>query len=224
MNVAIIPARGGSKRIPQKNIKTFCDKPLIAYSIEVARQSGLFEHIFVSTDDEKIASVAKEFGAEVLYRPKELADDFTGTTPVVAHALTCMDLNNMEAVCCIYATAPFLRVEFLKSGLEKLFTCKADYAFSATTFDYPIQRALKQSAQGVEMFYPQFAGTRSQDLEEAFHDAGQFYWAKPQTWLAQKKVFSPQSVMVILPRYLVQDIDTPEDWMQAELMYKALNL
>jgi pseudaminic acid cytidylyltransferase len=224
MNVAIIPARGGSKRIPRKNIKHFFGKPLIAYSIETARESGLFGRIIVSTDDEEIGAVAAGFGAEILNRPKELADDFAGTTPVVAQALTCMDLDDVEAVCCIYATAPFLHSEYLKIGLERLFTCKAEYAFSATTFAYPIQRAFKRSGDGVEMFYPQFASTRSQDLEEAFHDAGQFYWAKPQTWLAKKKVFSPQSVMVELPRHLVQDIDTPEDWTRAELMYKALNM
>lgn len=224
MNVAIIPARGGSKRIPRKNIKPFCGKPLIAYSIEAAQKSGLFEYVYVSTDDEEIASVSASFGAQIIKRPKELADDFTGTTPVIAHGLTCIDLNNIEAVCCIYATAPFLHPKYLKLGFEKLFTCKADYTFSATTFDYPIQRALKRNGSGVEMFYPQFTSTRSQDLEEAFHDAGQFYWAKPQTWLAKKKVFSPQSVMVELPRYLVQDIDTPEDWTRAELMYKALSL
>lgn len=221
VNIAIIPARGGSKRIPRKNIKPFCGKPLIAYSIEVAKESGLFGRIVVSTDDEEIAQVAKRYGAEALMRPYALADDFTGTTPVVAHALTCMDLDAVEAACCIYATAPFLQAHYLQTGLEKLLTCKADFAFSATTFAYPIQRALKRSGDGVAMFYPQFASTRSQDLEEAYHDAGQFYWAKPQTWLAQKAVFSPQSIMVELPRHLVQDIDTMEDWTRAELMYKA---
>ncbi|MBE0496357.1 MAG: pseudaminic acid cytidylyltransferase [Campylobacterales bacterium] len=222
MNIAIIPARGGSKRIPRKNIKPFCGKPLIAYSIDVAKESGLFGRIVVSTDDAEIAQVAKRYGAEALMRPKALADDFTGTTPVVAHALTCMDLSSVEVVCCIYATAPFLEAHYLQMGLEKLLTCKADFAFSATTFAYPIQRALKRSGDGAAMFYPQFASTRSQDLEEAYHDAGQFYWAKPQTWLIQKAVFSPQSVMVELPRHLVQDIDTMEDWIRAELMYKAL--
>jgi pseudaminic acid cytidylyltransferase len=223
MNIAIIPARGGSKRIPRKNIKPFCGKPLIAYSIEAAWHSKLFDSIIVSTDDEEIAHVAKRFGAEVIERPKALADDFTGTVPVVAHALTCIDLSEVERVCCIYATAPFLQARYLQEGVEKLTTSGGDFAFSTTTFAYPIQRALKRSGEGVAMFYPQFASTRSQDLEEAYHDAGQFYWAKPETWLAKKPVFSPKSVMVVLPRHLVQDIDTPEDWTRAELMYKALH-
>jgi pseudaminic acid cytidylyltransferase len=222
MNIAIIPARGGSKRIFKKNIKNFCGKPLIAYSIEAAKKSELFEKIIVSTEDEEIAKVAYSFGAIIHNRPRELADDFTGTTPVVSQALSKMDLNGVEGVCCIYATAPFLKIEYLKEGYKKMLTCKDGYVFGATTFAYPIQRALKRSQDGVEMFYPEYENNRSQDLQEAFHDAGQFYWARPKTWLEKRSMFTKKSKMVVLPRYLVQDIDTLEDWKRAELMYKVL--
>ncbi len=224
IKIAIIPARGGSKRIPRKNIKDFFGKPLIAYSIEAAFKSELFDKIIVSTDDEEIADIAKSYGAETLKRPKELADDFTPTIPVIAHAIqaTCEDIDSVEAVCCIYATAPFVQAKFLKEAYEKLVTCRSDYCFSATSFAFPIQRAIKLTNDGVEMFHPEHFNTRSQDLEEAYHDAGQFYWGTPRAWCEGKMVFSKNSSVVILPRYLVQDIDTLEDWKRAEIMYKAL--
>lgn len=226
MKIAVIPARGGSKRIPRKNIKDFCGKPMIAYSIEAALKSGCFDLIIVSTDDEEIALVAKSYGAKVPFmRPAELSDDFTPTIPVIAHAIqNCgLDLEDITAACCIYATAPFVQANFIQQAHDKLFTCKASYCFSATTFAFPIQRAFKIE-KGIEMFYPEHFNTRSQDLEEAYHDAGQFYWGTPKAWLEGKMIFAPHSQAVILPRYLVQDIDTMEDWKRAELMYKALNV
>jgi len=224
MNIAVIPARGGSKRIPKKNIKNFYGKPLIAYSIEAAKKSALFDKIIVSTDDEDIANVAKEYGAEVLQRPKNLADDFTPTAPVIAHAIKSLEQNykTINTVCCIYATAPFLQAKSLQEAYEKFCTCKVEYCFSATTFAFPIQRAIKYKNNRVEMFYPEHFNTRSQDLEEAYHDAGQFYFGTPHAWLEGKPAFSKASTIIVLPRYLVQDIDTIEDWQRAELMYKVL--
>ena len=226
MNVAVIPARGGSKRIPRKNIKEFCGKPMIAYAIEAAQKSGLFEQIIVSTDDEEIASIARMHGAEVPFlRPASLSDDYTGTTAVVAHALQILAQANIhpEFTCCIYATVPFLSSESLNHGYNTLHHGEAEFAFSVTTFPYPIFRALKSSERGVEMVWPEFASTRSQDLIETYHDAGQFYWGKTESWLEQKMIFAPYSTPILLPRHLVQDIDTLEDWIRAEFMYKALH-
>jgi pseudaminic acid cytidylyltransferase len=227
MHIAIIPARGGSKRIPRKNIKEFCGKPMIAYAIEAAQKSKLFDRIIVSTDDEEIALIARSHGAEVPFlRPASLSDDYTGTTAVVAHALQMLTKKNIhpEFACCIYATVPFLTADSLIQGYEALLKSSAEFVFSVTTFPYPIFRALKRSDAGVEMVWPEFSATRSQDLIETYHDAGQFYWGKSASWLEQKKIFAHYSTPVILPRHLVQDIDTPEDWIRAELMYKALHL
>lgn len=226
MIVAIIPARGGSKRIPRKNIKDFCSKPMIAYSIEAALESKLFDKVIVSTDDEEIAEIAKKYGAEVPFlRPANLSDDHTATIPVIAHAIT--ELQKVESVdiaCCIYATAPFIQVKFLKEAYELLLKNKSDYAFSATSFAFPIQRAIKLNENNhVEMFNPEHFNTRSQDLEEAYHDAGQFYFGKAEAWLNNKPIFSKDSRAVILPRHLVQDIDTMEDFVRAELMYKVIH-
>ena len=227
MKLCIIPARGGSKRIPRKNIKEFCGKPMIAYSIEAAKASGLFDKIIVSTDDKEIAEIAKSYGAEVPFiRPRELSDDHTATIPVIAHAIKASvdDINDVEAVCCIYATAPFVQAMYIKEAYEKLRLTKASYAFSATSFPFPIQRAIRLTKEDrVEMFSPENFAVRSQDLEEAYHDAGQFYWGTPEAWLESKVIFAPHSTAVLLPRHLVQDIDTPEDWTRAEFMFKALH-
>ena len=229
MRLAIIPARGGSKRIPRKNIKEFCGKPMIAYSIEAAQKSGCFDKIIVSTDDEEIAALARTLGAEVPFmRPKELSDDHTATIPVIAHAIreTChKELSQLDAICCIYATAPFVQAMFIKEAYEKLKLTKASYAFSATSFPFPIQRAIRLTKEDrVEMFSPENFNMRSQDLEESYHDAGQFYWGTPEAWLEGKIIFAPHSTTILLPRHLVQDIDTPEDLMRAEFMFKALGL
>lgn len=228
MTLCIIPARGGSKRIPRKNIKLFNDKPMIAHSILVAQQSGLFSDIIVSTDDAEIAQVAREYGANVPFvRPPELSDDFATTGAVIAHAVDFMQQNGWsgDAVCCIYATAPFVQADDLQSGFQQLHDTGADFAFSVCSFAFPIQRALRMNKQGeVAMFQPELFAVRSQDLEEAWHDAGQFYWGTAQAWLAQKPIFNSHSVGVPLPRYRVQDIDTPEDWIRAELLAKVLAL
>ena len=228
MKVAIIPARGGSKRIPRKNIKEFCGKPMMAYSIEAAIKSGCFDKVIVSTDDTEIAEVARAYRAEVPFiRPEELSNDYAGTIPVIQHAIQWLISQDQkpDLVCCLYATAPFVTPETLKQGLEQLKQNKAAYAFSATSYAFPIQRAFKITPSiGIEMFDPAQFNTRSQDLEEAYHDAGQFYWGKVDAWLAEKVIFGPESTPVIMPRHRVQDIDTPEDWQRAELLFKAMQL
>lgn len=227
MRLAVIPARGGSKRIPRKNIKLFCGKPMIAWSIEAARESGCFDRIIVTTDDEEIAEIARTCGAEVPFlRPPELSDDHTGTIPVIAHAIHWQQQNGQvpTEVCCIYATAPFIRAEDLQRGLQSLEGCDCDYAFAVTSFAFPIQRAIRVTELGrVEMFNPQYFNTRSQDLENAYHDAGQFCWGHANAWITGKPVFSVAASPVILPRFRVQDIDTHEDWERAELMFRVLH-
>lgn len=227
MKIAVIPARGGSNRIPRKNIKPFCGKPMIAWSIEAARECGLFDRIIVSTDDAEIAEVAKQWGAEAPFvRPPELSNDFAGTTEVIAHA-TQWALNDglkPDAVCCIYATAPLIQAEDLKKGLSALESGNWDYAFSVTEFSAPIFRAFKRTADGgIEMFFPEHFATRSQDLPSAFYDAGQFYWGRPEAWINGKKIFSQASASVVIPRSRSQDIDTPEDWEFAELLFQISN-
>jgi N-acylneuraminate cytidylyltransferase len=227
VNIAIIPARGGSKRIPRKNIKDFCGQPMIAWSIQAAIKSNCFEKIIVSTDDEEIAEVARTFGADVpFFRPPELSDDNAGTIPVIAHAIAWQNTNGQQVsnTCCIYATAPFIQVRDLSRGLSLLQSSGSDYVFSVTSFASPIQRAFRvKHDQHVEMFQPDQFNKRSQDLEEAWHDAGQFYWGKASAWLANKNAFGGNSCALPLPRYLVQDIDTMEDWVRAELLFQAFN-
>lgn len=226
MNVAMIPARGGSKRIPRKNIKNFLGKSIIAYSIEAARASGCFDKIIVSTDDEEIAQVARQYGAETPFiRPKNISDDYTTTVDVINHSINWFLTNNVsiENICCIYATAPFVEPADLQQGLSALLDGGFSFAFSATSYAFPIQRAIKVNKSGaVEMFHPEYLNTRSQDLEEAYHDAGQFYWGKAQAFLDRKPIFSPEAFAVQLPRKRVQDIDTPEDWDAAEIAFKLL--
>ncbi|MDO9623702.1 MAG: pseudaminic acid cytidylyltransferase [Pseudomonas sp.] len=226
MKIAIIPARGGSKRIPRKNIKLFCGKPMIAWSIEAALQSGCFDQVVVSTDDAEIADVARRYGATVPFmRPEELSDDYTGTTPVIRHAIEWFNQQGqgVEHACCLYATAPFVSADDLLCGLDLLQDNDCDYAFSATSYAFPIQRAIRLTEHGrVAMFNPEHFNTRSQDLDEAYHDAGQFYWGRAEAWLQGKMIFSPDSLPVLLPRHRVQDIDTPEDWIRAEWLFKAM--
>lgn len=227
MRVAVIPARGGSKRIPRKNIKSFCGKPMIAYGIEAALDSGCFDQVIVSTDNEEIAEISLAHGASVPFmRPEALSDDHTGTTPVIAHATEWLTKAGKppEYVCCIYATAPFVRPADIQLGLSRLEEAGCDYAFSVASFAFPIQRAVRITAENrVKMFTPCAFQTRSQDLVEAFHDAGQYYWGTARAWLESKPIFGTGSVPVVLPRYRVQDIDTPEDWVTAESMYKAMS-
>ncbi len=223
-SVCIIPARGGSKRIPKKNIKDFFGKPLISYTIETALKSNLFDKVIVSTDDETIAKVAKEYGAEVPFlRPVELSDDFTGTGAVISHALSFLQNQGekYDYVCSIYATAPLLQVKYIQKGLERLQNSDAVHSFSATSMPFPIQRTFKINNDRCEMFWPENFSKRSQDLEEAYQDAGQFYWTNLNK-KATDIIFGKDSIPIVLPRYLVQDIDTLEDWERAEVLYEVL--
>ena len=224
-NFALIPARAGSKRIKNKNIKHFCGQPLIAYSIDVAKKSGLFSDIVVSTDCPNIAELSKSLGAIVpFYRPDELANDFAGTRDVIEHAIVELESQNKlyDYCCCIYATAPFLQTTYLKQGLDILKTDSSKaFAFSTTTFAFPVQRALTTKNGHLTPLFKEHMYTRSQDLDEAIHDAGQFYWGSTKDFLTDKVIFSEHSSPVNIPRHLVQDIDTQEDWDRAELMYKA---
>ena len=226
MRLAVIPARGGSKRIPRKNIRPFGGRPMIAWSIDAALNSGCFDQVVVSTDDAEIADVARTAGATVPFlRPPALADDHTGTIPVVAHAVQWqIDAGQPpDAVCCVYATAPFVQPGDLQRGLALLESSGAQYAFSVTSYAFPIQRAIRLTPDGrVAMFDPAQFDTRSQDLEEAFHDAGQFYWGRADAWRQGLRIFSPDAVPVPLPRHRVQDIDTPEDWTRAEWLWRAM--
>lgn len=225
MIVAVIPARGGSKRIPRKNIGDFFGQPILAYSIQAAQRSRLFDRILVSTDDEEIAAVARQWGAETPFlRPPALADDHTGTNAVVKHALGWLDEQGQPAryACCIYATAPFLQPEYLREAHAKLVASGKSFVFSVTPFAAPVQRALRLTAAGeIEALQPQYRQVRSQDLEPAYHDAGQFYFGTAEAFARDEVLFSSAALPVILPRYLVQDIDTEEDWRRAELMYRA---
>jgi pseudaminic acid cytidylyltransferase len=225
--VAIIPARGGSQRIPRKNIKLFNGEPMIAHSIRIALASRLFDQVVVSTDDAEIAEVARAWGAEVPFmRPAALSDHFTGTSAVVEHAVqTLRDGGQFyDFACCIYATAPLLQSRFLREGLALLeANAQASYVFSVCNFAFPVQRALTLDARGrLTALYPEFAQARSQDLAPAYQDAGQFYWGRSDAWLRGDVVFSELSLPLILPRYFVQDIDTLEDWTRAEYLYAAL--
>ena len=228
MKVAVIPARGGSKRIPRKNIKAFCGKPMIAWSIEAALQSGCFDHVVVSTDDAEIAEVARQCGAQVPFmRPATLSDDHTGTTAVISHAIEWFSERGqgLDLVCCIYATAPFISAADIRRGLDILTGASSDYAIAVTKYPFPIQRAIRITKQGrVLMFNQDHFSTRSQDLEDAYHDAGQFYWGRASAWLTDKVIFGPDTAVIQIPVYRVKDIDTVEDWMMAEYLFQAVKL
>ena len=222
MRIAVIPARGGSKRIPNKNIKFFNGKPMIAWSIEIAYSSGLFDHIIVSTDDTEIAEVSKRLGAEVPFvRPKELSNDYVGITEVIAHA-TAWSLNQgwlVTSVCCILATAPFIFVNDIKRGLELLEAEDLAYTMAVTNFAAPIFRSFYEHEEGgVEMFFPEHFLTRSQDLRIAWHDAAQFYWGRPYAWVEKKIGIGRNTGLIKIPRWRVQDIDDEQDWQRAELL------
>lgn len=225
MKLCVIPARGGSKRIPKKNIRNFCGKPIIAWSIETVIRAGCFDKIIVSTDDNEIADVAKQFGAEIPFlRPKEISDDKTGTNTVVRHALQYYKTLNkhFQYACCVYATAPFLEKKYLIQGEKIIKQPEVDYAVSITSFPYPVQRALiRDKKELLSMLDPKFTEARSQDLIETYHDAGQIYWGKVKSFNENIPLFSGNTAPIYIPRSNVQDIDTIEDWDCAELMFKA---
>jgi N-acylneuraminate cytidylyltransferase len=223
MKLCVIPARGGSKRIPRKNIKPFAGLPMLVHSLRAAQASGCFDRILISSDDPEILACGAAYGAESLVRPAELADDHTPTIPVIRHAIEVSRNQGQapDAVCCIYATAPFIRADDLQRGAARLAVGDMDFAFTATSFGFPVFRGFLREGEGVRMLYPEHFGTRSQDLPEVFHDAGQFYWGTPEAWLSATTLFGPRSAPILLPRWQVQDIDTPEDWQRAELMHQA---
>lgn len=225
MRLAVIPARGGSKRIARKNVRSFAGKPMIGYAIDAATRSGLFSAVVVSTDDEEIAAVARALGAAVPFiRPAELADDHTPTVPVIAHAIQeCRQLvPEPEAVCCIYPSVPMLAPHHLRLGLDQLQRGLGQYVFPVLAFPSPVQRALRREEDGrTRPFYPEYAATRTQDLEPAFYDAGQFYWGYPQAWL-QGLSLHAHGTTVLLPEGSAIDIDTPHDWVRAEALFKVM--
>lgn len=225
MNLAVIPARGGSKRIPRKNIKPFHGKPMIGYAISAAITSGIFERVIVSTDDEEIAQIARAFGADVPFlRPHELADDHTPTVPVIAHAIqTCQDLGwTFQDVCCIYPCVPFISSRDVHTAYQELQRSGANFVFPVACFPSPIQRALRRLPDGsVKPFQPEYTATRTQDLEPGYFDAGQFYWGKSTAWLKGLNIHRNGLTMVV-PEWRVVDIDNSADWDRAEVLYAVL--
>ncbi|OFX85991.1 MAG: pseudaminic acid cytidylyltransferase [Bacteroidetes bacterium GWF2_33_16] len=225
-NLAIIPARGGSKRIPRKNIKLFLGKPIIAYSIETALQSRLFDEVMVSTDDEEIAEVALQFGAKVPFlRSKETSSDYATTLDVVNEVLTRYqnELKSVfEYVCCIYPTAPLINGTTLQEGLNLLINNQFDSVLPAVPFSYPVWRGLERTDTGqTKMIWPEYLNSRSQDLKKVYHDAGQWYWIKSNN--IKESLFTENTGAIILDQTVVQDIDTLSDWKLAEMKYKLMH-
>lgn len=224
-SVAIITARGGSKRIPRKNIKAFLGKPIIAYSIAAALEAGCFDEVMVSTDDREIADVALGFGAKVpFFRSAETSNDFSTTADVLVEVLNEYRGRGEEFTnaCCIYPTAPFVTAEKLKRGYDLLTSSGADSAVPVVRFSYPIQRALKIEDGCLRMIWPEHLNSRSQDLMPAYHDCGQFYWFKVERFLQSRRIFADHAVPIEIPESEVQDIDTEEDWKIAEMKYHIL--
>jgi N-acylneuraminate cytidylyltransferase len=224
-NIAIIIARGGSKRIPRKNIKDFYGKPLISYSINAALNSKVFSKVLVSTDDKEIAEVSRRCGAEVpFFRSSINANDFATTEDVILEVLDRLKKYGIifDSFCCIYPTAPFLTGVKLKNSYEKFYSTNANTLFSICKFSYPIQRGLRQKGGFVEMLFPENENKRSQDLEPVFHDAGQFYWGRINYFLQKKKLFGTMAVGFELSELEVQDIDTETDWEIAEIKYQKI--
>jgi len=228
MKIAVIPARGGSKRILNKNISKFLGKPMIAWSIEAAFKSGLFDKVVVSTDDKEIAEIAKKYGAEVPFvRPSELSDDFTATFPVIKHSIKWLieeEKYDIKFICCIYATAPLIQVEDLVLAHKMILNSQKSFVFPVTQFSYPIQRSIKLNSDSeVIPMWPENMKNRSQDLEKTYHDAGQFYWGRVNAFLDDHELFSECSQVLVLPSNRVCDIDEPSDLVRAEILFKALH-
>jgi pseudaminic acid cytidylyltransferase len=225
MKIAVIPARSGSKRIPGKNSKLFCGRPMITWAIEYALESEMFEKVIVSTDDENIARVALAAGAEIPFlRPDSLADDLTPTVPVIAHALeACEAIGwDIEYACCIYPCVPFLQSSDLVHAFELMREADAQFAYPVTEYSHPIQRAMHILPSGqMQFFQPEHEVTRTQDREKSYHDTVQFYWGKASAWKARMKMHTA-GVGMVVPNWRVVDIDTADDWKRAELLYEAL--
>lgn len=223
-NLAIIPARGGSKRIPRKNIKLFMGKPIIAYSIEAALQSGLFDEVMVSTDDDEIAEVAKQYGAKVPFmRSAETSSDYATTADVIIEVLGKYEEQNQEfeTVCCLYSTAPFVTPGRLIEAYSKL-NDEICSVFTAVAYSYPVQRSLRISDGKIKMVHPEYMNTRSQDLEIIYHDAGQFYMSKVEYFMEYKTFWADNTAGLILSEMEVQDLDTLTDWQLAEMKYRLI--
>lgn len=225
-SIAIIPARGGSKRIPGKNIKEFAGKPIIAYSIECALKTGLFDDVIVSTDDKKIAEISKKYGARVPFlRSKKTANDRASLESAMLETISRLEKQGKQYdyLCCVLPTAPFIESKKIIEGFDKISEGDFDAVFSIAKFDYPIQRALVKNKHGiVSMLYSDNMDKRSQDLDTVYHDAGQFYWLKTDNFLKEKQLFAKKSYGLELSSLQVQDIDTVEDWETAEIKYKTL--
>jgi pseudaminic acid cytidylyltransferase len=224
MNIAVIPARGGSKRIPRKNIKLFHGIPIIAYAINSAWESGVFDEVIVSTEDYEIAEIAMHFGATIPWmRTKELSDDYATTLSVMQDAVFKLkaDTAAMENVCCIYPATPLLKPGYITQGLQKLKNEEWKYVFSGQKANQSPQRLFSLSAsKGVELLFPKYNDTRTQDLDDFFYDAGQFYWGQVSSWENGIPIFSSNSTIVEIPRNLAVDIDTVEDWQYAESLFE----
>jgi len=224
MNIAIIPARGGSKRIPGKNSKMFCGKPMIAWAISCALESKMFDKVIVSTDDEYIAQVALAAGAETPFvRPDNLADDFTPTVPVIAHAVdTCQAMGwDIEYACCIYPCSPFLQTTDLMDAFALMKETDAYFAYPVTDYVHPIKRAMRRMPAGhMQFLQPEHELSRTQDLEKSYHDTGQFYWGKASAWKSRMKMHTA-GVGMVVPNWRVVDIDNPDDWKRAELLHEV---
>lgn len=226
--VGLIPARGGSKRIPRKNIRAFHGRPLIEYAIATMLEAEIFDRVIVSTDDDEIAAVASTAGADVPFkRPPELADDSTGTGAVIRHAISALESSSSDRIdelCLVYPGAVFVTADDLISSLAMLRGSDSQYVFSASTFAAPIERALRLDPGGhARMEQPEHLLTRSQDLEEAYHDVGQFYWGRRDAWADGVAVLAGRSMVHLMERWRVQDIDTPEDWRRAEILFDVLD-
>ena len=224
MNIAIIPARGGSKRIPRKNIRNFAGRPMIAWAIEAARTSNLFTHIIVSTEDEEIAEISRSNGAETPFmRPQRLADDHTATVPVIAHAVDfCTNLGwEFDYACCIYPGSPLMQASDLAAALQLARDRQAHFVYPVAEYAHPVQRAMRQLPNGsMQFLQPEFELVRTQDLEKTYHDAGQFYWGQSSAWVAGRKMHT-EGLGMPIPNWRVIDIDSEDDWLRAEMMFKA---
>lgn len=224
-NLCIIPARGGSKRIPRKNIKPFMGKPIMAYSIEAALESRIFDEVMVSTDDTEYAEIARQYGAKVPFmRSEKTANDFASTEDVLFEVLDEYEKRGatFDNLCCLYSTAPFVSAGRIKEAYEKMQKEKADAIFTCVAYSYPIQRCLHIVDGKIGMKWPEYQSARSQDLEKIYHDAGQFYFARVSQFMIEKDLWMKNCIPMILPETEVQDLDTMTDWQLAEMKYNLL--
>lgn len=224
--LAMITARGGSKRIPRKNIKEFCGKPILAYSIEAAIASGMFDTVMVSTDDEEIAEIAKQYGAQVpFYRSEATSNDYATTNDVILEVLDEYEKRGekFELACCIYPTAPFITGKKLQTAVEKLEASNADTLIPVVAFSYPPQRALVIEGDNLVFKYPEYLDSRSQDLQPHYHDVGQFYVIRTERFRVNKKLMVGEILPLVVSELEVQDIDNETDWKIAEMKYGLMN-